>query len=163
MIYTFVINFFVVVNFCHHLCTIRCVSPVVFLKDLHNYPCQPTGLNWLCIHKKFIGLFLLALIAFWTGHLVACYVCSLVPLTPLTCSAALCFVTFTSLAHCDQMGSLTHFAHFWDRKNQRICVDAKNALNGNKCDRPQKYALCDFLPSGLSFGQLIRFWFIQAK
>ena len=35
---------------------------------------------------------------FWKGHLVACYVRSLAPLTPLTRSAALCFATLASLA-----------------------------------------------------------------
>ena len=45
------------------------------------------------------GLFLLMTIAFLTGHLVARYVRSLAPLTPLTCSAALHFATLASLAH----------------------------------------------------------------
>ena len=47
---------------------------------------------------EYKGLFLLATIAFWKGHSVARYVCSLAPLTPLNRSAALRFAMLASLA-----------------------------------------------------------------
>ena len=47
----------------------------------------------LCHRERFLS----KTIAFWKGHSVARYVCSLAPLTLLTRSAALCFATLASL------------------------------------------------------------------
>jgi len=45
------------------------------------------------------GRFQSETIGFWTGHLVARYVCLLAPLIPLTRSTALCFATLSSFAY----------------------------------------------------------------
>ena len=50
------------------------------------------------VEKTLRARFLSQTIAFLMGHWVARFVCSLTLLTPLICSAALCFATLTSLA-----------------------------------------------------------------
>ena len=68
------------------------------------------------------GRFWSKTIAFLTGHLVARYVCSLAPLTPLTRSAAFRFATLALLAH--SVHGLAHSLVRW-LKFMRMCSHCK--------------------------------------
>ena len=121
---------------------------LICLKSILHFLTHMTELWWpdSALRRKWLirvkGLFLLVTIAFWKGHSVARYVCSLAPLTR---SAALHFAMFASLARSlrSQARSLTSLPPFRDNWNSWICIHAAIACKGNKRDscRHYKHAL----------------------
>ena len=100
------------------------ISHDVLNHDMLNYSaCKQTDKNHVfdivhCINNDNCNGHWVKTIASVTGHSVARYVCSLAPLTPLTCSAALhsvllCYARFARLLH-SQARSLTMLIPSWD-------------------------------------------------